>query len=82
MAPLTNQDRNLIQHCLDDDWKGPEVVKLLLGDNRGTRTAIYNLIKRWKDTGTVIPAKGGRPRVITPAMRDFLEGVLAERSTY
>lgn len=75
MAPLTASDREYIDYLCREHVPGEVIAKSLVTTQRGSRAAVYRCIKRFRLYGTVNPQvdqNRGRPKVITPEIRDFL----------
>ncbi|SMR57414.1 unnamed protein product [Zymoseptoria tritici ST99CH_3D1] len=79
---LTKQDELVIEHCLKAGLPHDDIIKLLLANDRGSRTSIWVRITRFNRTGTVIPKVGGRPSKLEKQHRDFILDVLEAHSEY
>jgi transposase len=74
MAPLTEADIETIEKQMQKGRWAQDLVKELLVDGRGSRSAIYRKIQRWEKTGTAAPEpkQVGRPRTVTDGETEWL----------
>jgi transposase len=82
MAPLTEADIEIIEKQLQKGKWAEDLVKELLAEGRGSRSAIYRFIQRWEKTGTVAPEPKqlGRPPIITAEDNEWLMERLRQNS--
>ncbi|KAK3678008.1 hypothetical protein LTR78_002103 [Recurvomyces mirabilis] len=80
MPALTHEDEAFIEHLMRNGHKPLRIIEAFELLGRGSRTAIYVRTKRFETNGTVFPiSKGGRPRLISPEIREFIVEVLKKK---
>lgn len=83
MPALTPNDLKRVEFYCQKGYTGRRICDILLPEGKGSKTAIYRMVKRYQEQGSIRPTgQPGAPLLITSAARDYLLDVLYIKKEY